>query len=224
MSWLKQALTSSIGRKWVTALSGLLLIGFVMVHLTGNLLLYVGFENYNHYAHTLHSRPGLILVAEIILLALFLTHIFIAVSITRENRRAREVDYEMRRSKQGRTAATPSAVMFVSGAIVLGFVLLHLSDFRFALRHPGPLGEEPADKALRLLQDPISASVYFVGSLLLGWHLWHGFQSAFQSLGVNHPKYTPLIKKVGVLLAMVLAVGFASFPVWAVMKKLGVLP
>ncbi len=222
LNWLIKALGSSIGRKFVMGLTGLLLIGFVIVHLAGNLLLYVGIEDYNNYAHALHSKPGLVLVAEIGLLALFLAHILIAVGITRENRAARPEGYQMRRSKQNRTAATPSALMFVSGAILLGFILLHLADFRFHLRNPGPDGEEPFAKALRLLQDPVSAGVYFVGSLFLGWHLVHGFQSVFQTLGWNHPKYTPLIKKAGVALAVVLALGFASFPVWAMLKKYGV--
>lgn len=204
-------------------LTGLLLIGFVVVHLAGNLLLYVGFEDYNHYAHTLHSKPGLVFVAEIGLLALFLSHIFIAIQITRENRIARPEAYQVRRSKQRLSPATPSALMFVSGALILGFVLLHLADFRFHLRNPGPDGEEPFTKALRLLQDPLSAGVYFVGSLFLGWHLKHGFQSVFQTLGLNHPKYTPWIKALGITLAIVLALGFASFPVWAMLKKYGVM-
>jgi succinate dehydrogenase / fumarate reductase cytochrome b subunit len=206
------------------ALTGLLLIAFVIIHLAGNLLLYVGFQDYNNYAHALHSKPAFVLVAEIGLLALFAAHILIAVQLTRENRSARAVGYQMRRSKQARTAATPSALMFVSGAILLGFILLHLADFRFHLHNPGPEGEEPFAKALRLLQDPISAGVYFLGSLFLGWHLIHGFQSAFQSLGWNHSKYTPLVKKLGILLAVMVAIGFASFPVWAFLKKYGVLP
>lgn len=206
------------------ALTGLLLIGFTVIHLSGNLLLYTGFSNYNDYAHALHSNPKFIFVAEIILLALFLSHIFIAVNLTRANRKARSERYAMCRSKQDRTAATPSAVMFISGAVLLGFLLLHLSDFTFQIRHYGGPGEAPADKALRLLQDPISGIVYFVGSLALAWHLWHGFQSAFQTFGINHPKYTPLIRGFGIVLACVLGLGFASFPVWAFMKKWGVLP
>lgn len=223
MNWLTRALTSSLGRKWVMGLTGLLLIGFTVIHLAGNLLLYVGFSNYNHYAHSLHSRPALVLFAEIGLMVLFLSHIFIAIQLTGKNRRSRPQHYALTRSKQTRSKASPSAVMFISGAVILGFVLLHLSDFRFEIRHPGSAGEEPADKALRLLQDPISGVVYFVGSLLLGWHLLHGFQSVFQTFGLTHPKYTPWIKKFGVVLAIILGLGFASFPVWAFMKKWGVL-
>jgi succinate dehydrogenase cytochrome b subunit len=220
---MKSFLGSTIGKKWVMGLTGFLLIGFVLIHLSGNLLLYIGFEDYNHYAHSLHSRPGLVFAAEIVLLILFLTHVFIAINITRENRRARPTTYQMRRSKQGRSSATPSALMFITGAIILGFVLLHLSDFRFEIRNPGPPEEDPAAKTLRLLQDPLSAVVYFVGSLFLGWHLWHGFQSVFQTFGLNHPRYSPWIKRLGILMAIVLALGFASFPVWASLKKWGIL-
>ncbi|HKX13018.1 MAG TPA: succinate dehydrogenase, partial [bacterium] len=162
--------------------------------------------------------------AEVILLILFGAHIFLGFQLTIANRRARPNGYEMRRSKQDQTKAAPSATMFVTGALVLGFILLHLADFRFHLRNTGPEGEEPFVRALRILQDPITASVYFFGSILLGWHLWHGFQSAFQSLGLRHPKYTPIIGKIGVVLTLILALGFASFPVWAYLKKFGVLP
>lgn len=223
MNWLKNALTSSIGRKWVMGLTGLLLIVFVVIHLSGNLLLYVGFEAYNHYAHALHTNPTLIYIAEIGLLVLFALHIFIALHLSRDNRRARLTPYVQRKSKQGNTAATPSATMFVTGAIVLAFILLHLADFRFHLRNVGLSEEEPFDKALRLLQDPITASVYVLGSLLLGWHLLHGFQSTFQSLGFRHAKYSPFLRTLGVILAVVIGLGFASFPIWAYLKKMGVL-
>ncbi len=219
---MKRAITSTLGKKIIMGISGLLLIGFVIIHLSGNFLLYVGFADYNHYAHTLHSTR-LIYIAEIGLLVLFVLHIYLAFQITRENRLARPVSYQMRRSKQGQIPWTPSAVMFVSGAIVLAFILLHLADFRFELRLPGAPGEEPAFRALRKLQNPISASVYFIGSLFLGWHLWHGFQSVFQTFGFNHPKYTPWIKRLGFVLAIAFGLGFASFPVWAFFKKLGVL-
>ncbi len=219
---MKRAILSTVGKKFILGFTGLLLIGFVVVHLVGNFLLYVGSENYNHYAHTLHSTQ-LIYIAEVGLLFLFVLHIYLAFQITWENRLARPIHYKMRRSKQDKTPWTPSSLMFVSGAIVLAFILLHLADFRFELRLTGDPAEEPALRALRKLQNPISASVYFLGSLFLGWHLWHGFQSVFQTFGLNHPKYTPWIQRLGIVLAIVLGLGFASFPVWAFFKKLGVL-
>lgn len=204
-------------------LTGLLLVGFVIVHLSGNFLLYVGFENYNKYAHALHSTP-LLRIAEAILYTLFLVHIYLAIALTRENRKARPEAYAKRRSKQDKSRWTPSAVMFVSGALLLGFIILHLSDFTFLLRLKGPLGESPADKALRILQDPISAPVYFIGSLLLGWHLAHGIASVFQTYGLRDSRYTPWVERLGVIFAIVLALGFASFPVWANLKRWGILP
>ena len=106
--------------------------------------------------------------------------------------------------------------MFVSGAIVLAFILLHLWDFTFEARGDIPYESmEPFDKAVAILQTPISFVVYIVGSLVLGWHLSHGFASAFQSLGLKHPKYDPLIRVVSLVFAIAVGLGFASFPLWA---------
>jgi len=217
--WLTKACSSSIGKKIVMAITGLGLCGFLVVHLGGNLLLYVGAEKYNNYAHALHAQEILLLVAEIGLLVLFLGHIWLALSTNAENSAARPVDYAMRLSKQdeGPLIKPASAMMMVTGVIVLAFLLVHLSDFRlFEMRHDaGTDNPEPFVKARAILRDPISAIVYVIGSLVLGYHVLHGFQSAFQTLGINHPKYTPAIKFVSVLFAIIVAAGFASFPVWA---------
>ncbi len=222
MNWVKNFLTSTIGRKFLIGLTGLLLIGFSMVHLSGNLLLFVGPSAYNEYAHNLHAFKLLIL-AEIFLFSLFIAHIAIAIQVTLDNRRARSQNYAVKKSKQGRSEWTPSVIMHISGAILLGFLILHLSDFTFELRLKGPDGESPFDKAWRILQNPISGPVYFIGSILLGWHLWHGFQSGFQTFGLSHSKYTPWIKRIGIFLSILLAIGFASLPLVAYLKKWGVL-
>lgn len=219
--WLIKALSSSIGQKLVMAITGLSLCGFLIAHLGGNLLMYVGAPAYNQYAFRLHSQGALLLVAEIGLLIMFLLHIWLALRTNADNTAARPTEYAMRQSKmeQGPLAQPASAVMLVTGVVVLGFLLVHLSDFKyFDLRHhlaagqpmPGPFG-----KALIILQDPISALVYFVGSLFLGYHVLHGVESAFQTLGLNHPKYTPFVKFISLIFAVIVAVGFASFPLWA---------
>jgi succinate dehydrogenase / fumarate reductase cytochrome b subunit len=103
--------------------------------------------------------------------------------------------------------------MFATGIVVLLFLLLHLSDMRFPIRtHAGDL---PFDRTVAVLRDPLSAIVYLLGSIVLGYHVLHGFQSAFQTLGLNHPKYTPIIKSLSFLFAITVAVGFGSFPLWA---------
>jgi succinate dehydrogenase / fumarate reductase cytochrome b subunit len=213
-----KALSSSIGKKIVMAITGLALCGFLVAHLGGNLLLYVGEENYNAYAHTLHAQKILLPIAEVGLLILFVGHIWLALKTRFENDAARPVDYAMRQSKleEGPLAAPASSVMFATGIIVLLFLILHLSEFTFELRHKSELeGLKPYAKAVVLLHDPITFVVYIVGSLVLGYHLLHGFQSAFQTLGINHPRYTPLIKFTGVVFAIIVAVGFGSFPLWA---------
>lgn len=220
MNWLVRALSSSIGKKFVMGITGLLLCGFLIVHLAGNLLLYVGADAYNEYAHALHSQSALLAVAEAGLLLLFLAHLVLAVVTTRENKLARgREDYALKASKQKPFLTFfPHNWMWITGTIVLAFVLLHLADFRMGLRNPGSADEAPFDKAVRLLKDPITMSGYLVGVIVLGIHLAHGFASAFQSLGINHPKYNTAIKIVGGLFAAVIAVGFASFPIWAMFK------
>ena len=216
--WPVKALSSSIGKKFIMAITGLALCGFLVAHLGGNLLLYVGEDSYNHYAHTLHAQKILLPIAEIGLLVLFVGHIWLALKTKFENDAARPVTYAMRQSKldEGPLAAPASSIMFATGIIVLLFLILHLSEFTFQLRHTEELkGLEPYAKAILILNDPLTFVVYIAGSLVLGYHLLHGFQSAFQTLGINHPKYTPFIKFVGLLFAIIVAAGFGSFPLWA---------
>ena len=218
--WLIKALSTSVGQKIVMAMTGLALCGFLVVHLGGNLLLYVGAEKYNDYAHALHAQEILLFVAEIGLLLTFLLHIWLALKTTSDNSAARPTEYAMRQSKldEGPLAAPASATMLLTGLIVLVFLLVHLSDFRGfgVLRHKAPM-EDPSSfvKALAILQDPISALVYIVGSFALGYHLLHGVESAFQTLGLNHPKYTPIVKFASLVFALIVALGFGSFPFWA---------
>lgn len=220
MNSLLKALTSSVGKKFVMALTGLLLCGFLVVHLGGNLLLYVGAGAYNKYAHTLHSQEWFVKTAEVGLLVLFVAHIGLAISTSRENRAARKVRYLAKTSKLDACESVSVAPfssetwMFLSGAVVLAFLLLHLADFHFEWRLKGASHEEPFDKAVRILNDTWSFWFYLVGCIILGVHLTHGFASAFQSLGLNHPKYNKLIRCFGIAFAIVIGAGFAMFPLW----------
>lgn len=214
-NWLIRALSTTVGQKLVMGATGLLLCGFLVVHLAGNLLLFQGAEHYNKYAHKLHENE-LLPVAEAGLLVLFMLHIILAFTTARVNTAARSVGYREKQSKLSTgLILQPHNYMFVTGVIVLGFLLLHLSDMRVAeldLRLKHDPQATPAENALRVLRDPISATVYLLGSLVLGFHLLHGFQSAFKSLGLNHPKYTPFLTKLGILFAAVIGIGFASLP------------
>jgi len=212
------ALSSSVGKKIVMGITGLLLCGFLIVHLAGNLLMYVGPEAYNGYAHALHSQEWFVKMAETGLLVLFLTHLALAIRTTRQNWGSRKNRYAMQTSKletKPNGPGVPENWMFISGVVVLGFILLHLSDFTFQIRLQGPPGEEPFDKAVRILNNPVTSLVYIAGCLFLGAHLSHGFWSAFRSLGFSHPNYNFFIRTVSIIFAVIITFGFISFVLWA---------
>ena len=219
LGWFFRLLSSSIGQKFVMGLTGLLLCGFLVAHLAGNLLLFAGAKAFNEYAHKLHEQWELLAIAETGLLVLFLAHIYLAVSTTIGNFKARKDSYVLKQSKVPNRIIGANSWMFASGAVVLGFVILHLIDLRLGMRSsinylPESDPDAPFRNTIAALSDPISRVVYFVGVIILGVHLSHGFSSAFQSLGLNHPKYTPLIKILGKVFAVVIAVGFASIVVF----------
>ena len=226
MNWLITTLSSTVGRKFVMGLTGLFLCFFLVVHLAGNLLLYVGPEAYDHYAHTLHEQKGFLVVAEVLLFGAFIVHILLAIKLSRSNYAARQIPYAKTSSKkESRLVANvvaPEAWMFWSGAVVLGFLILHLGDFKFELWWGTSLQaiDSPYDKAGVILRNSLRLFVYTLGSIVLGMHVSHGLASAFQSLGVNHPKYTPCIHWCSIAFGWIVGIGFASFPViWSLTES-----
>ncbi|WP_298866369.1 succinate dehydrogenase cytochrome b subunit [uncultured Gimesia sp.] len=220
--WIMTLLSSSIGQKFVMGITGLLLCGFLVVHLAGNLLVYVGADAYNGYADKLHSMM-LLPVAETGLFLLLFAHMALAFKLTRDNERARHISYQEPQSKIEEKPSvfsqTPmgntSGWMFLSGSIILGFLVWHMIDMKLQLNPTVDYdGKKPYGIIVDVLGSYISAPIYIVGTIVLGFHLSHGFSSAFQSLGLNHPKYTPLIKKLAIIFALVIAVGFVSLPLW----------
>lgn len=210
MRWLCDWAHSSIGRKFMVGAAGLLLCGFLVTHLAGNLLLLAGEGTYNHYASILEANP-LLPLAEIILAALFLLHILASLIVTYQNRRARPVAYEIRNSKGGSTVG--SSTMIYSGLLVLVFLIIHIKTFKF-----GDASEGLFKLVMAAFRNKYYALFYVLAMGALSLHLSHGFQSAFQTFGVNHPKYTPLIKRAGLAFALAIALGFAILPVWAYVK------
>ena len=210
MERLCQMVQSSIGKKIMVAAAGLLLCGFLVTHLAGNLLLFAGEGAYNHYAKALEENP-LLPAAEVALAALFILHIAVSVTVTYQNKRARPVAYESRASKGGSWPG--STTMIYSGLLVLAFLLVHLKTFRF-----GDASDGLFKLVMAAFANPWYSAFYVVAMAGLALHLSHGFQSAFQTLGLNHPKYTPLIKAAGLAFAVLVALGFAILPVWAYVK------
>lgn len=202
-------LESSIGKKMMVALAGLFLCGFLLTHLLGNLFLFVGPKAFNHYAQTLEHNP-LLPIAEIGLVALFLVHILLSLRARWANVQARPIAYE---SYEGKGARTPgSRSMAVTGTLVLVFLIVHLKSFRFAAAQMRET--DMYQLVTSAFTNPLYAAFYILALVGVGLHLSHGFQSAFQTLGINHPRYTPLIKKAGWAFAALVALGFASMPIY----------
>lgn len=210
MTRLGNFLASSVGKKLVMGLTGLLLVGFLFTHLKGNLTLVEdpSGAHFDAYVVFLKSFGPLLLAAEVALALLFCAHIYLALRLTQENWQARKQRYIVRSSRGASSIGSVS--MFYSGALLLGFLIKHLLDFRFA----GDFLESPAAKVYATLRSPGNAAVYVLASLVVGLHLSHGFRSAFQSLGLNHPGWNPWIEKLGKLVALVLALGFALIPLY----------
>ncbi len=210
-SWIGRFLASSVGKKTVMAITGLSLVGFLIVHLIGNLALYTGgTEGFNEYAAKLESLGGLLKVAEIGLLAIFVIHMGLAMRIARENAQARKDRYEVRASMGQQTLA--SRTMVLTGMIIGLFLIIHIIDFKV----PTVLGEmhDLGQAVMDRLGSPLGAGIYLLGMAALGLHLRHAIQSALQTLGVHHPRWSPLLRLGAITLAAVIALGFASFPIY----------
>ncbi len=202
-------LESSIGKKIMVATAGLLLIGFLVTHLAGNLLLFVGGDAFNKYAEAIEHNP-LLPLAEGGLVFLFLVHILLSARATFANRAARPVAYESYKGKGARTAG--SSTMAITGTLLLIFIIAHVATFKF--KAGGAKGADLYTHVLAWFANPWYSGFYLLALGGLCLHLSHGIQSAFQTFGVNHPRYTPLIKKAGLALAGLLFLGFASMPVY----------
>ncbi|MFH2202631.1 MAG: succinate dehydrogenase cytochrome b subunit [Elusimicrobiota bacterium] len=200
MKLLLSLFTTSIGKKQFVAATGLLLIGFLLGHLTGNLLILKSPELFNQYADFLVHHP-LIIPAEIGLVVLFSAHIVMGLKISIENWNARPDDYDYKVAEGGRTVG--SATMKYSGLLTFVFLCVHLSTFKYS--HPGAT---LYDTVVIYLKMPLYCAFYLLALTSLGIHLSHGIKSAFQTFGVSHPKYTPAIGVAGLLLAVAVTAGF----------------
>ncbi|HJV47765.1 MAG TPA: succinate dehydrogenase cytochrome b subunit [Geothrix sp.] len=184
-------LASSVGRKVVMAVTGIVLFGFVTVHMIGNTQAYMGAEHFNEYAHFLKSmlHGGGIWIFRAILLTAASLHIWAAVSLTLDNRAARPVGY---RAQQNVGSTFASRTMRWSGVILATFIVYHLLHFTTGTVHPNFNPENPYANFVNGFKVPAAAGFYIVAQLCLGLHMWHGVWSCTQSLGLSHPRYDSL--------------------------------
>lgn len=221
MSLVANIFSSSLGKKYVMALTGLGLFLFVIAHLLGNLQIFLGPEAINRYGNLLQTNPEILWPSRIILLILVALHIWAAAKLTRENRAARPVAYGNYRPV-GSTYA--SRTMLMSGLIVAAFVTYHLLHYTVEVTAVNLTGQDFAEFKRNGVHDifkmmvvgfsnPWVSGFYLLGVALLCLHLSHGASSMFQSLGWKNDAYRPWLDNLARVVALLIFVGYASIPV-----------
>ena len=220
---LRSALSSSVGKKVLTAVTGFAWAGFVILHMAGNLSYFGAGEAYNAYAHKLLSTGPLLYAVEIVLLVCLVIHAILGVNIYLGKRRARKHGYDTYRSAGRPSLQSPSSrTMILTGVVLLVFLVIHLKSFKFG---PGIaegysllVDGEPIRDLKRLVTEKFQHPLYTFGytgvMVLLGFHLRHGVWSALQSLGAMNRRLTPLIYGIAALLAVGIAAGFIVLPLY----------
>jgi succinate dehydrogenase / fumarate reductase cytochrome b subunit len=206
---MQRALTlhqTTIGKKVIMALSGLIIVGFVVGHFLGNLNLYRGQEALDGYAHTLQSLTPILWGTRLLLLFAFTVHIASAFSLWVRNIKARGSRYKQRKDLATDYAAR---TMYWSGPILLLFVVYHLLHFTILPTHPG----EVYRNVVEGFQNPLIAGVYIAGNIALGFHIFHGIFSALQTLGANHPRYNSYRRDLAIAISAAVTLGNLSFPI-----------
>jgi succinate dehydrogenase / fumarate reductase cytochrome b subunit len=201
---------STTGKKAAMAVSGCILFLFVVAHLIGNLQIYEGPDKLNRYAVLLRAEPALLWAARLVLLGMVLVHIWSAMQLAARNIGARPVGY---RKKKAMGSSYASRTMYWSGPIILAFVIYHLLDFTFGQVNPNFQPGNVYGNVVASFQLIPVAMFYIIAMLLLCLHLYHGLWSMFQSLGIAHPRYTPMLRRGAAVVATLIAVGNISIPV-----------
>lgn len=226
MSWIIKLLTSTLGRKLLMSLTGLFLISFLTIHLIGNLAIFSSDDGlaFNAYAAFMSTNP-LIGAVSYLLYAGIVLHVVVAFMLYFQNKAARPVKY--RNQKSSENSSWESRSMTMLGILILAFLLIHLKDFWWQYKHDGGYeflidangNRDIYTRVVEQFSTTFALVSYLIGLTALFFHLKHGFQSAFQTLGLEHRKYTPAIKAIGLIYAIVVPLGFAAMPVFVYFIK-----
>jgi succinate dehydrogenase / fumarate reductase cytochrome b subunit len=221
---------SSIGRKYIMALSGLFLCTFLIVHMLGNLALFKddGGQAFNEYTYFMTHNP-LIMIISYVNYTFILLHIFYSLTLTISNRKARPSAYEI--VNQSKSATWSSRNMGILGSVILIFLIVHMRSFWFEMKFGTmpTIQYEGNDLVLKdmysvvaeAFTQPWYVALYVVSMFAIAFHLYHGFQSGFQTLGLNHHRYTPIIKNIGMFaFAIVIPALFAAMPLYFLILNL----
>lgn len=208
-------LVASVVKKQIMAITGLMMCGFLLVHLAGNIQLFRGPLAFNQYAHFMLNNP-LIMVAEWGLVLLFGIHAVTGLVLIYENSQARDQAYVVRKTRlKGSSLSLVS--MALTGPLLLAFLVVHLFHFRYATGYTTMAGGLEVRDLYRIVvefyRNPGNILVYIAAMLVMALHVQHGFWSAFQSLGFNYPRYTRLLEVASNVYAATILIGFCAIPV-----------
>lgn len=209
---------ATIGKKTVMAVTGGILVGFTLVHMLGNLQVYLGSEVLNNYGRLLKSNLGVLWGARLFLLASLVLHLTAAFQLWSLKKKARPIAYQKLAPKQSSYA---SRTMYVSGPILFFFIAYHLSHLTTGQTHPDFDEGDVYRNVILGFRDPFAFGAYVVAMATLGFHMIHGVWSAFQSLGLNHPKYTPKVRNLATALTALIVGGNLSIPVAVMFRLIG---
>lgn len=202
---------STLGKKVVMGVTGLIMTGFVILHMAGNLQVFLGAEKLNAYGAMLHGPlHEVTLLLRVLLLVSLLLHLVAALQLTLLDRAARPVGY----ARKVAQAATPaSRTLRVGGVVLLAFIILHLLHFTTGQLHPDFIDGDVYHNLVSGLSHPLVAVLYIVAMAAVGLHLYHGAWSSLRSLGAAQPGPNPLHRPIARVIAVAVWLGFTSIPV-----------
>ena len=226
--------SSSVFKKQIVAVTGLIMVGFIIAHLAGNLLVFAGPEAFNSYTEKLHDLGELLWLARGGLLVALILHVYFTIQLVKENRQARGGRYDVEKTKRGDATQLARRYMVLTGVVVFGALLFHLNHFALPSKGednvktflPSETGEVPMGLyglVMNAFGNPeyynyLLVPFYIVFVFAVGAHLTHGVQSLFQSLGFHHDRYTPYIDKISIALGIIVALGFSTIPVFILLS------
>jgi succinate dehydrogenase cytochrome b subunit len=216
-------LSSSVGTKLLIGVTGFLLFLYLLIHIGGNALIVLGPTVFNNYAYVMEQRNPVLPLIELALLAVFLVHVYKTVRMFLANQSARPVRYAMKKAAGAPSRKTlSSSTMIVSGLWLLVFIIIHVKAFRFSPEYEWPGGgRDLYRQEMENLSNPLMALFYVLSMTVVGSHLYHGIASAVQSLGFDHPKWTPRVLFAGKVFAVIVAVGFMIIAAWVYLNQPG---
>lgn len=215
-------LRSTVGKKYIMGISGLVWAGFVLAHMAGNLLIFISNDAYNAYGHAITSG-NILYVAEAVLLLALITHVYMAISLTVGNRSAKGSRYAVA-AKGAKRVTLASRTMAIQGSLILVFVILHLITFKYGPHYDTTVNGVQMRDLARLMeevfQQPGYVIWYLVALITLGFHLKHGVGSSFQSLGLMEGTYRNTWRKLSITYGLIVAAGFIAQPIYLLMRAL----